>query len=247
MDVRHIAFKILNIYSTIWMSAKSRVELRGLQHLEGRPEGERRVYLVINHVTSYDLVALMHVAKEPFTVLMDRGAFTFPVIGHLFKLARFIPLDKDKGQEAVDNSVAAARRGEPLMVSLHDGDSTIGKWGRPRTGGIRIAHLAETTIIPVYIRLEDEKIRHLSFKGLNGQVYPYTTFRDTMYFMEFLPPVDSRVMPANSTYEDYKAFAARMDELRAETDRRYDGELARIKETHGGVRRRGGSEKRVVF
>lgn len=40
---RTIAFKILNIYSTIWMRAKARVEVKGIENLPPRRPGERRV------------------------------------------------------------------------------------------------------------------------------------------------------------------------------------------------------------
>jgi 1-acyl-sn-glycerol-3-phosphate acyltransferase len=40
----------------------------------------------------------MHVSKEPFAILMDKGAFKFPFIRHILRGAGFIPLDKDDTQ-----------------------------------------------------------------------------------------------------------------------------------------------------
>ena len=52
-----LSFKILHLYSTIWMSAKARVIVKGLSELPERRDGEKRVYIVVNHSTTY----------EPFT------------------------------------------------------------------------------------------------------------------------------------------------------------------------------------
>ena len=40
------------------------------------------MYVLMNHSTSYDAVALFHCSANRFGVVMDREAFEFPVIGH---------------------------------------------------------------------------------------------------------------------------------------------------------------------
>ena len=244
---RTIAFKILNIYSTIWMRAKARVEVKGIENLPPRRPGERRVYLLLNHSTTYDVVALMHVSKEPFVVMMDRGAFTFPIIRHILSWAGFVPLDKDDSAPAVEACVDAVSEGRPLLISLHDGDSTIGNWGRPRTGGIRIAHRTGATVYPIFLKVEDDRIRHLSFKGVNGTEYPYTTFKDTFYFIEFLPPVRLDSLPADSGYKEYREVADRMNELADRVKAGYGAFLADNRARFAPVRRRGGTRTRVAW
>jgi len=229
------------------MSAKAKVEVLGLESIPVREEGERRVYVILNHSTTYDIVALMHISKRPFVIMMDKGAFTFPVIGHVLRRAGFVPLDKDNSAAAFDACVGAVLEGNPLVISLHEGDSTIGKFGPPRTGGLRIAHRTGAAIYPIYLKVEDAKIRHLSFKGINGATYPYTTFRNAIYCIEFLKPVTLESLPAEPCHADFRRLAdeldlerVRMDGLYAKTMRQREVELAES-------RRRGGSPLRVAW
>lgn len=247
MILRSIAFKILNIYSTIWMRAKARVEVKGFENVPPRERGERRVYLLLNHSTTYDIVALMHVSREPFVIMMDKGAFTFPIIRHLLRWAGFVPLDRGNTKPAVERCEAALAEGRPLLISLHGGDSTIGDWGKPRTGGIRIAHRAGASLYPIFLKVEEERIRHLSFRGVNGTKYPYTTFRDTFYFIEFLPPVDLSSLPSECSYADYRRVADEMDALADRVEAKYESFLSDNRARFAPLKRRGGTKVRVAW
>jgi 1-acyl-sn-glycerol-3-phosphate acyltransferase len=243
----NIPFKIMNIYSTIWMRAKARVIVKGLDELPPRKRSEKRVYLLLNHSTTFDVVALMHVSKEPFAIMMDKGAFTFPIIRHILHGAGFIPLDKSDSKLAVSACRDALEECRPLLISLHEGDSTQCNWGKPRTGGIRLAHLAGAKLYPIFLKVEDDRIRRLSFKGVNGTEYPYTTFKDTFYFIEFLKPVDLSALPETPTYEEYFEVAKDLDAKAEEVEARYENFLADNRERFAPLRRRGGSRLRVAW
>jgi 1-acyl-sn-glycerol-3-phosphate acyltransferase len=243
----NIPFKIMNIYSTIWMRAKARVIVKGLDELSPRRRDEKRVYLLLNHSTTYDVVALMHVSKGPFAIMMDKGAFTFPIIRHILHGAGFIPLDKADSKPAVAACAEALGDGRPLVISLHDGDSTLGDWGKPRTGGIRLAHQAGAKLYPVFLKVEDDRIRRLSFKGVNGTEYPYTTFKNTFYFIEFLKPVDLSGLPGEPSYEQYFEAAKALDAKAGELEARYETFLADNRERFAPLRRRGGTRYRVAW
>lgn len=246
--IRELCFNILHIYSTLWMRFRSRVIVEGLENLSPDRKSERRVYLLINHSTTYDIVALMHIVKKPFVILMDRGAFTFPVIRHILHGARFIPLDKEDSNVAVAQSIEETKNREPFVISLHDGTSTLGRWGRPRTGGVRIAHLADAKIIPVFLFVEPDKIRHLSFKGVNGVEYPYTTFNDTRFWVKFLPPVVLDDLPKDASYEDYKQVADQLDHLANSIELEFEARVMEEARQQGNAptgRNRGGSPIRV--
>lgn len=247
MRGRRLAFKILNWYSTLWMSAKAKVEVLGLEKVPPRAEGERRVYVLLNHSTTYDIVALMHISKRPFVIMMDKGAFTFPVIGHVLRRAGFVPLEKDSSRAAFEECGAAVLRGDPLVISLHEGDSTLGKFGPPRTGGIRIAHSTGATLYPIYLKVEDAKIRHLSFKGINGTTYPYTTFRNAVYCIEFLKPFSLASLPPEPAYADFRRVAEELDQERARMDGLYGETMRRLEISLAEARRRGGSSLRVAW
>jgi 1-acyl-sn-glycerol-3-phosphate acyltransferase len=243
----NIPFKIMNIYSTIWMRAKARVIVKGIEDLPPRKPGEKRVYLLLNHSTTYDVVALMHVSKEPFAIMMDKGAFTFPIIRHVLRGAGFIPLDKADSKPAVEACAAALEAGRPLLISLHEGDSTLGDWGKPRTGGIRLAHKAGAKLYPIFLKVEDDRIRRLSFKGVNGTEYPYTTFKNTFYFIEFLKSMDLSGLPPEPSYEEYFEVAKALDAKAEAVEARYETFLSDNRERFAPLRRRGGSRFRVAW
>jgi hypothetical protein len=56
MTFKDAAFKIMSVYSTIWMRAKARVVVKGLDEVPPRKRGEKRVYVLLNHSTTYDIV-----------------------------------------------------------------------------------------------------------------------------------------------------------------------------------------------
>jgi 1-acyl-sn-glycerol-3-phosphate acyltransferase len=243
----NIPFKIMSVYSTIWMRAKARVVVKGLDDLPPRKKGEKRVYLLLNHSTTFDIVALMHVSKEPFAILMDSGAFTFPVIRHILHGAGFIPLDKTDTKKAVASCIDTVNSGRPLLISLHDGDSTLGDWGKPRTGGIRIAQRTGARLYPIFLKVEDERIRRLSFKGTNGTKYPYTTFKDSFYFIEFLKPIDLSSLPPQPSCEEFFEVAKSLDAKAVQVEARYETFLADNRERFAPLKRRGGSRFRVAW
>ncbi len=243
----NIPFKIMSLYSTIWMRAKARVIVKGLDDLPPRKRGEKRVYILLNHSTTFDLVALMHVSKEPFAIMMDKGAFNFPIIRHILHGAGFIPLDKSDSKPAVEACTKALEDGRPLLISLHDGDSTLGERGKPRTGGIRLAHLAGAKLYPIFLKVEDDRIRRLSFRGVNGTEYRYTTFRNTFYFIEFLKPVDLSSLPPEPGREGYFEVAEALDAKAESVEERYEAYLSDNRERFAPLRRKGGSRFRVAW
>lgn len=241
-----IAFWLLRIYSTIWMRSKSRVLIEGRENLP-KDRTQRRTYIVINHSTSFDLVALMHISGSRFSVVMDEGAFNFPVIRRIFSRAGFVPLVKGESARAVDVAVGKIVEGIPVVMSLTGGGSTMGNEERPRTGGVRIAHLAEAAIYPIFTMVEESKKRHLDFKGVDGRRYPYTTFRDTLYFVSFLPPIPASVFTSDETYDSYQKVAQALKVLADKEQARFARLLVERKADFDRVRRRGGSSERILW
>lgn len=244
-----LSFGILHAYSTLWMRSRAEVIVEGRENLPPA-QGEHRVYLLLNHSTTFDVVALMHIAARPFVIMMDRGAFTFPVIRHVLAGARFVPLDKTDSNAAFRRCIAEVEAGWPLLISLHEGDSTLGSRERPRTGGLRLARMTGATLVPVFLYVEPDRIRHLRFRGINGIEYPYTTFRDTRYWIRFLPPVDLSSLPPDACYDDLKKAADVLDALADENEREFCERFAAEEALRGGSvrpRRRGGTAIRVSW
>lgn len=243
----NLPFEIMRLYSTIWMRSRSRVVVKGLEDLPPREKGEKRVYLLMNHSTSFDVVALLHLSKGPFAILMDKEAFSFPIVGRILEKAGFIRLDKSNSKPAVQECVDKVNSGVPLIISLHEGSSALGEWGRPRTGGVRIAHLTGAKLYPIFLKVEDEHIRHLSFRSANGAEHPYTTFKNTFYFVEFLRPLDLSSLSPEPKYEEYFEVAKALDEKANSVEARYETFLADNNERFAPLRRKGGARYRVAW
>ena len=244
---RDAAFKVLNIYATIWMWANARVVPRGLLELPPKKANEKRVYLVLNHSTTYDAIALIHLSKEPFTILMDDGAFKVPIVGRILRKAGFIPLDKSDSKTSVAACIDAVNEGRPLFVSLHDGSMTCGEKGRPRTGGIRIAHRTGATIYPIFVKAEEECIRRSSIKGADGSANPFSTFKNSLYFIDFLPPVDLSSLHPDASYEDYFKVALSLDEKAEEVGKYYESLASDHGDLMSSLSRWGGARFRVAW
>ena len=170
-----------------------------------------------------------------------------PSFGRILAAAKFIPLDKRVSEEAVQRSVATAKAGTPLMVSLTEGYTAIGVAGheRPRSGGVRIAHLAGADIFPVFAMIEEGKRVKRSFRGKGGGEEVFTTFSDTLYFLSFLPPIPATAFKPEESITTYRAVA---EDLQRQSDREGQRITALLGDERGrfeAIRRRGGSDTRV--
>jgi 1-acyl-sn-glycerol-3-phosphate acyltransferase len=240
-----IPFKIMNLYSTLWIRAKARVVVRGLEELPQRAKGEKRVYLLLNRSTTFDVVALMHVSKEPFAILMEKGSVAFPVLRRVIRGASLIHFDGS--ESAVESCVETVDAGKPLLVSLRGEDYSEADAGKLRVEGIRIAHATGAKLYPVFLKVEDERIRRLRLKGADGTERPYTAFKDSLYFIEILKPIDLSSLPSEPSREEYLEIAESLYEKAEEVEARYDAFLADNRERFASLRRRGGSRLRVAW
>ena len=239
-------FSILRMYSMAWMRSRCRLVIEGKENLP-TDLTLPRTYIVLNHSTTFDLVALMHISASRFSVVMDQGAFMTPVVRHLFHGAGFIPLDKADSGQAVVAAVQKIGAGVPVLMSLTDGAATLGGEERPRTGGVRIAHRAGAVMQPVFVMVEEDRKLNRMLKGVDGSSHPYTTFRNTIYVVAFLPPIPPEVFGPDESYESYTGLAQRMKAMADAEKQKYTRLLADPQGVFAGMRRRGGASERVSW
>jgi hypothetical protein len=240
----NIRFKFTRLYSTLWIRRKARVIVRGLDELPRRAKGERRVYILLDHATSLDIAAFLHVSKEPFAILMDRAESRLPPVRRLLRGVSYIPGGCEDSGSCVSACAAAIERGKPLLVSLRDAEAARGD---PRSDGIRAARLAGASLYPIFLKAEDERISRRSRKGAGGVELPYTTFKNSFYFIEFLKPVDLSRLPAEPRDEDCLEIARGLDALAGRVAARYEAYLEDNRERFAPLKRRGGSRMRVAW
>ena len=237
---------MLQFYSEVWARAHCRVLISGREHLAGRG-GRHRVYIV-SHPTTYDLPVLAHLSKNNFYVVVAEGPFAHPLVGWLFRGTGFPMLRSDNSEEVIRESLRLMDTGAPLIYSLKGYGVDFGEDVRPRTGGIRIAHLAGADIYPVHLMIEQGKMLFKYYRDGKGGVYPYTIFWNTLYFATFCEPLryadySREVM----RYEDYREIAFRLNDVFNRTQAGLEQELEDNGARYRRMRRWGGVGKRVLL
>jgi hypothetical protein len=75
---------------------------------------------------------------------------------------------------------------------------------------------------PVFVMVEENRKLRRSLKRVDGKDNPFTTFRNTVSIVGFLPPIPPSVFAASETCESYAALARRMKEMADQEKRRYE-------------------------
>jgi 1-acyl-sn-glycerol-3-phosphate acyltransferase len=239
-------FRLLQFYSDVWTRAHCRVIISGEQNLAS-PGARNRVYLV-SHPTTYDLPVLAHISKRSFYVVVAEGPFAHPIVGWLFRNTGFPMLKSDNSDEVFQESLRLMDTGAPLIYSLKGYGVDFGEDVRPRTGGIRLAHLAGADIYPVHLMIEQGKMIFKWYRDRKGGVYPYTIFWNTLYFATFCEPIlYADYAREGMSYEDYRDIAFRIDDVFNQTQGRLEEDLKANAARYRRMRRWGGSGKRVML
>lgn len=238
-------FGLLRFYADIWCRTHCGVVLGGEEHLAGA--GSRPRLYVVSHPTTWDLPLLAHLARRNFYVVVAGGPFANPLVKWLFGGAGFLKLDADNGDAVVAEAISRVRAGAPLVYSLKGYGVDFGEDVRPRTGCVRIADAAGADIYPVHQMIEKGKMFFRSYKDRAGKSYPYTMFRDTLYFNTFLPPLrHAEWSRPGMTYEDYKRIAYAIDGSFRATQAGIERDMAERPEFYRRQRRWGGAPRRPL-
>jgi len=91
------------------------IEIR-VQGQERIPVGRACIFMA-NHISNLDPLALLPNLPGRTSVFIKRSLMKVPVLGYAFKLAEFIPVDRDGSVESAEQSVNAARHA--LADGLH--------------------------------------------------------------------------------------------------------------------------------
>jgi 1-acyl-sn-glycerol-3-phosphate acyltransferase len=239
-------FRLLQLYSDIWARMHCRVVISGEHHLENNHE-RRRIYIV-SHPTTYDLPMLVHIARNDFYVVVYEDPFKHPIAGWLFRHIGFPKLEPDKADQMIAEACSLIRENHPLVYSLKGYGVDFGHDVKPRTGGIRIAHGAQADIYPVHLMIEPNKLIFKYYKNRKGEVYPYTIFKDTLYFATFCKPLRYEDYARETMdYEAFREIAYRIESEFQVTQARLEQELVDNPDLHRRRWKWGGSSVRVHF
>jgi 1-acyl-sn-glycerol-3-phosphate acyltransferase len=240
-------FRLLKLYSDIWARMHCRVVMSGEHYLENNQE-RRRIYIV-SHPTTYDLPMLVHIAGNDFYVVVYKDPFKHPIAGWLFRNIGFPKLEPDKGDEMIEEACRLIRGNHPLVYSLKGYGVDFGQDVKPRTGGIRIAYGARADIYPVHLMIEPNKLIFKHYRNRNGEIYPYTIFKDTFYFVTFCKPLRyENYLRERMDYQAFRTIAYEIESEFQKVQAHLEGELANNPDLRDNAdRKRGGSNKQVIF
>jgi len=243
-------FKILRIYSDIWTRRHCRVIVSGLENVKA-VQNRPRIYLG-PHPTTYDVPLLINTAKRNLYFIIAEGPFVHPIVGHIFKGAGFIKLYYDRPRQAIREAKELIERGKPLMCSMYGYGVDFGEEVRPETGAIRIAHYAEADIVPLHVMIEEGKRSFKYYKDSKGDIYPYTVFSDTLYFLTICEPVRYQdyakgldTLSIKKRNAVYNTMAVEFDAKFKEMDKNLKKELQENAAYYQTLKRTGGSPIRI--
>jgi len=171
-----------------------RIRVEGREHI---PSGRACVFMA-NHVSNLDAPALISSLPSRTSVFLKRPLMKIPILGYAFKLAEFIPVDRDGLAETAQQNVAEACK--VLADGLHITTFVEGKRSRDgrmlpfKKGPFYLAKNSAAPCIPVSI-YGTEKI--LPWGSL--RIHPGVAH------LVFHPPLD----PANYSTRDELSDAVR--------------------------------------
>ncbi|MGB7265437.1 MAG: lysophospholipid acyltransferase family protein [Terracidiphilus sp.] len=108
------------LYAVGCFIARIAMRIAGIRlHIQGRehiPHGRACIFMA-NHVSNLDAPALIPILPGRTSVFLKRSLMKLPILGYAFKLAGFIPVDRDGLVDSAQQAVAGAQR--VLAGGLH--------------------------------------------------------------------------------------------------------------------------------
>lgn len=118
-----------------------------------RPPSGSFVFLV-NHLSLFDIPALLAAIPEPSRFLAKRSLFQIPVFGWAMRAAGFIPVDRKNRSTARDSFTSALgglRHGASILIFPEETRSLDGALLPFQRGGILLAMKSALPVVPVGI------------------------------------------------------------------------------------------------
>ena len=170
-------------------AAGIRIQQTGREHI---PAGRACIFLP-NHVSNLDPPLMVPLLPGTPSIMLKAELMKIPILGQAWRLARYVPVQREGGREAAVRSAKYAaevvRSGLSMLIFA---EGTRSKTGRLQTFKAGPFHLAQSTgapIVPVVISGTESMMR----KG-SSKVYPGVAR------VRFLPAIDPAL------YETRKAL-----------------------------------------
>jgi 1-acyl-sn-glycerol-3-phosphate acyltransferase len=129
-----------------------------------------------NHPTTLDPFLMLHIVREPISILVTGAAFEISVFGPTIRRMGHIPVVQGNGRAAFEKAKAVLKDGRTLAV-FPEGALSPAEGGcqQPRTGAARLALVTGAPVIPVGIHLDRDRVRpiggEIAGEEAEGRIY----------------------------------------------------------------------------
>ncbi len=127
-----------------------RYEVRGRENLPDAP-----VILLSKHQSAWETIFYLCSMPRPLVFVYKRALGYIPFFGWGIALLRMIPIDRSKGRDAFDQILAQGRQrlasGQWIIMFPEGTRIAVGKKGKYKTGGTRLAVETGTLVVPLAV------------------------------------------------------------------------------------------------
>ncbi|HEY8024949.1 MAG TPA: lysophospholipid acyltransferase family protein [Burkholderiaceae bacterium] len=125
-----------------------RYQIKGLENLPDAP-----VILLSKHQSAWETIFLLCQMPRPLVFVFKRELLYVPFFGWALGLLRMIPIDRSKGRDAFAAVVTQGRKrladGQWIIMFPEGTRIAVGKQGKYKVGGTRLAVETETPVVPI--------------------------------------------------------------------------------------------------
>lgn len=138
---------------------------------------------VANHTSSADAPAVVGAIPRRIAILLKESLFKYPIVGQAFLLARFIPVnrnERDSALESLEKAIESLRAGQSFLIYPEGTRSPDGRLQDFKKGAVVMAIKAGVPIVPIACSGAHRVMRKRSLKIYPGEI-----------LVEFLDPIDA--------------------------------------------------------
>lgn len=124
--------------------------VKGMENLPDSP-----AILLSKHQSAWETVFLLQAMPRPLVYVFKREILWIPFFGWGMALLRMIPIDRSRGKDAFQQVVDQGKRrladGQWIMMFPEGTRIPVGKKGKYKTGGTRLALATNTIVVPIAV------------------------------------------------------------------------------------------------
>lgn len=127
-----------------------RYQIKGAENLPDSP-----TILLSKHQSAWETLAYMILMPRPLVYVFKKELTRIPFFGWGISLLRMIPIDRSKGADAFQQVVAQGKQrlanGQWIVLFPEGTRIPVGKKGRYKSGGARLAIQTQTPVTPIAV------------------------------------------------------------------------------------------------